>query len=203
LQELFGKNAKGVIGVAVWDDVDANARNCTIFVKGLSNAWSLAGDAVRRKVLKVSFKRVDNEMIPTGPAEWVYRTYKRPAENNPENPQLEIEQLLRQLTERIADLEVERQNWKEERRRRQDQIRALRHQAEEPAPDLKPDDRAIVVREARSRILELEREIAAGDRQETSRQEAMESYKQRGEQLRRLLLQLRDQPSHDQRKDEP
>jgi hypothetical protein len=74
----------------------------------------------------------------------------------------------------------------------QERVRALRRLAEHPPDDLKPEDRASVVRDTLSRVKQLEQELAAGDRAETGRQDALESHQQRFEQLPRLLHQERD-----------
>jgi hypothetical protein len=65
--------------VATWGYADpdaAGARAFTLFVAGLSNAWSAHDDRVWRKVLKIHFRRVGDQMIQAGPAEWVYRPYE-------------------------------------------------------------------------------------------------------------------------------
>jgi RNA polymerase sigma factor (sigma-70 family) len=82
---------KSVIGLALWEGIDPDAKSMTLFVSGLSNDWSSDGDTVRRKTLKLSFKRVDNEMLLSGPAEWVYRTIKLREEDNKNDQQTEIE----------------------------------------------------------------------------------------------------------------
>jgi hypothetical protein len=77
---------KPVTGVAIWDDVPADANRFSIFVSGLSNGYSLAEippdnkQIVRSKTLQLNFKRVgdrfnqqtgDIRFVP--PVEWVYR----------------------------------------------------------------------------------------------------------------------------------
>jgi hypothetical protein len=77
---------KPVTGVAIWDDVPADANRFSIFVSGLSNGYSLAEippdnkQIVRSKTLQLNFKRVgDRFNQQTGdirfvqPVEWVYR----------------------------------------------------------------------------------------------------------------------------------
>jgi hypothetical protein len=69
---------KGIVGVAFWADLPENARSFTIFASGLTNAWSAKGDTINRKVLKIDFKRQDEEMteraaIQAGPPQWVHR----------------------------------------------------------------------------------------------------------------------------------
>jgi hypothetical protein len=81
-----GGPPKPVTGVAIWDDVPADANRFSIFVNGLSNGYSLAEippdnkQIVRSKTLQLNFKRVgDRFNQQTGdikfvqPAEWVYR----------------------------------------------------------------------------------------------------------------------------------
>ena len=59
-------NPKAVTGVAIWDDVDPDSNNYSIYVAGLSNGWSqtdnpIAADKepiVRRKTLELNFKRL-------------------------------------------------------------------------------------------------------------------------------------------------
>jgi len=76
-----------VTGVAVWDDVDSDANQYSIFIAGLSNGWAvtdpIAADGkpiVRRKTLQLNFKRIGDrffmkseEIKFQGPAEWIYR----------------------------------------------------------------------------------------------------------------------------------
>lgn len=79
-----GGPPRPVTGVAIWDDVDPNARRFSIFVSGLSNGWSLAEippdnkQIVRRKTLQLNFKRLSDKQFSTDvifapPVEWVYR----------------------------------------------------------------------------------------------------------------------------------
>ncbi len=89
-KQAAGQN-KYVVGVAFWEGVDPDARSMTVFVGGLSNDWTSDGDTVRRKTLKLSFKRVGNEMRFAGPAEWVYRSTKLHEEQRDNDQQGEIE----------------------------------------------------------------------------------------------------------------
>jgi len=82
-----GVAPKTVTGVAIWDDVDADANRFSIFVTGLSNGWAVTDPippdvepVVRRKTLQVNFKRLGDkfnqksgeiQFIP--PASWIYR----------------------------------------------------------------------------------------------------------------------------------
>jgi uncharacterized protein (TIGR03067 family) len=70
-----GAAAKPVHGVAVWDDVPADANRLTVYVAGLSNAWTTdARGFVLSKTLQLNFKRVGDEMRFAGPPQWVYRS---------------------------------------------------------------------------------------------------------------------------------
>jgi hypothetical protein len=81
-----GGPPKPVTGVAIWDDVPADANRFSIFVNGLSNGYSLAEippdnkQIVRSKTLQLNFKRIGDKFNQqTGdirfvqPVEWVYR----------------------------------------------------------------------------------------------------------------------------------
>jgi hypothetical protein len=195
-----------VAGVAVWGYAEpeaSDARSCTIFVSGLTNAWSITsspeGDTPRRKVLKVSFKRVGQEMVPTGPAEWVYRSY--PVEKAPssEKPRAEIEGLIRQLTQHIADLEREQQDWKKARQVVRDRLEERRCVLDNKlGDDRTAKDRAAML-EMANRIRELMEQIDSGDRKETTRRAAREALEPSLGELRRLLRTLPEQPSRDPR----
>ncbi|MDW8265987.1 MAG: hypothetical protein RMJ52_11730 [Gemmataceae bacterium] len=72
---------RAVTGVAMWDDVDPETHQFSIFVTGLSNGWSVDDkDVVRRKTLQLNFRRLgdrysmdsrDIRFVP--PTEWLYR----------------------------------------------------------------------------------------------------------------------------------
>jgi hypothetical protein len=79
---------KAVTGVAVWDDVDADSNNYSVYVAGLSNGWSQTDNPispdkepiVRRKTLELNFKRLGDRYNMTseeihfvGPYKWIYR----------------------------------------------------------------------------------------------------------------------------------
>ena len=79
---------KAVTGVAIWDDVDPDSNNYSIFVAGLSNGWSQTDNPispdkepiVRRKTLQLDFKRLGDRYNMTseeihfvGPYKWIYR----------------------------------------------------------------------------------------------------------------------------------
>jgi hypothetical protein len=86
---------KNVVGVAFWEDVPPNVKSFSLFVGGLSNAWSFedapAGLIVREKVLRVRFRRVDDKflhgggkLIAEGRPEWsTGRSRSASAERNP------------------------------------------------------------------------------------------------------------------------
>jgi RNA polymerase sigma factor (sigma-70 family) len=81
-----------VSGVAIWDGVPADAAGLTVFVSGLTNAWSAAGPerpgeapVIRRKTLVLTFKREGDRMALVGPPRWAYRAAAvRLAEPGPE-----------------------------------------------------------------------------------------------------------------------
>jgi hypothetical protein len=78
---------KAVTGVAIWDDVDPDSNNYSIFVQGLSNGWALTDPippdtkpVVRRKTLQLNFKRLGDRYLQRSeeirfvpPAQWIYR----------------------------------------------------------------------------------------------------------------------------------
>jgi hypothetical protein len=73
-------------GVAIWDDVDPDTNNFSIFVTGLSNGWSKDdNDVYRRKTLQLNFKKVGDryyqdsrEIQFVGPPTWIYRAVDKP-----------------------------------------------------------------------------------------------------------------------------
>jgi hypothetical protein len=81
------KNAepKKVTGVAIWDDVDPDANQYSIFVSGLSNGWAVTDgpdgkQVVRRKTLQLNFRRIGDRYLQRSdeirfisPAKWIYR----------------------------------------------------------------------------------------------------------------------------------
>jgi RNA polymerase sigma factor (sigma-70 family) len=182
--------ARGVCGVAFWgyDQPEVhNAKNITVFVNGLSNAWSVTGDTIRRKALKISFKWVDGEMVQAGPAEWVYRSSKVKVEDRKEDPRAEIDKLIKQLTRSIDELTSQQVIWKEHRQQLQDEIRKCERLADLPQPEVNEEDRKVFVNKMLRKILEYEEQIAAGDREETARRVTLELYGSRLEDLRRLF----------------
>ena len=102
---------KKVTGVAIWDDVDPETSNFSIFVTGLSNGYSVTDPVapetdpvVRRKTLQLKFKRVGDPYAQNAldikfqpPADWKYIGSKmklddikssagKPGDNKPEAP---------------------------------------------------------------------------------------------------------------------
>lgn len=77
---------KKVTGVAIWDDVDPETSNFSVFITGLSNGYSVTDPAppetdpiVRRKTLQLRFKRVGDPYAQKAvdikfqpPEEWKY-----------------------------------------------------------------------------------------------------------------------------------
>ncbi len=84
---------KAVAGVAIWDDVDPDSNDYSIYVAGLSNGWAETGDptataqdpkqtVIRRKSLELNFKRFGDRynmfseeihLDKTRPYRWLYR----------------------------------------------------------------------------------------------------------------------------------
>ncbi len=79
---------KAVTGVAVWDDVDPDSNNYSIYIAGLSNGWAQTDNPIsadkepiiRRKTLELDFKRLGDRYNMTseeihfvGPYKWIYR----------------------------------------------------------------------------------------------------------------------------------
>jgi hypothetical protein len=70
-----------VTGVAIWDDVDPDSNNYSIFVSGLSNGLSEDDNhVVRRKTLQLNFKRLGDRFYQDSrdirfiaPPVWTYR----------------------------------------------------------------------------------------------------------------------------------
>jgi hypothetical protein len=70
-----------VTGVAIWDDVDTDTNQFSIFVSGLSNGWSVDDkEIIRRKTLQLNFRRLGDRTNQDArdikfvqPEEWVYR----------------------------------------------------------------------------------------------------------------------------------
>jgi hypothetical protein len=176
---------RGAVGIALWDGVGPSIREFTIFVSGLSNAWSRSDDVVRRKVLKISFKRADDEMLPLGRAEWVYRSVKE-GQDGPDDPQGEVKRLIRQVSGRLGALEQEEADWERKRGRLLMRLRLTEGEME------KASGNAALLAKTKK---ELEREIAACDAQVTARALARVSQKKRLEELGKLLLKTPGKPS--------
>src|SRR5262249_43897591 len=77
---------RAVTGVAIWDDVNPDATQFSIFISGLSNGWSEAKNlrngerVVLRKTLQLNFRRLgdryyqDSSQIRfQAPVQWLYR----------------------------------------------------------------------------------------------------------------------------------
>ena len=96
---------KAVTGVAIWDDVDPDSNNYSIYVAGLSNGWSQTDNplgpdkepVVRRKTLALNFKRLGDrynmfseeiQLDKARPYEWIYRASElTPAALQPDKPE--------------------------------------------------------------------------------------------------------------------
>jgi hypothetical protein len=76
-----GVDPTPVTGVAIWDDVDPESNQYSIFVGGLSNGWSKDQNGViRRKTLQLNFKKLGDKYYQDAraihfiaPASWIYR----------------------------------------------------------------------------------------------------------------------------------
>ncbi len=74
-------DAVPVTGVAIWDNVDPETNNFSIYVGGLSNGWSVDDNkVVRRKTLQLNFRRLGDKYTQdtsqihfVAPATWIYR----------------------------------------------------------------------------------------------------------------------------------
>jgi hypothetical protein len=74
---------QSVRAIATWDIGDLDCRRFTIFIAGLSNAWSVVenaqppggrrGPLIQRKILQLEFKQVGDGIQLVPPPEWVYR----------------------------------------------------------------------------------------------------------------------------------
>jgi hypothetical protein len=79
---------KAISGVAIWDDVDPDSNNYSVYIAGLSNGWSQTDNPispdkepiVRRKTLELNFKRLGDrynmfseEIHFVSPYKWIYR----------------------------------------------------------------------------------------------------------------------------------
>jgi RNA polymerase sigma factor (sigma-70 family) len=123
-----------VRGAALWPLPDAGARRFSIFVTGLSNAWQAVDPLppapepmIRRKTLRLDFRREGDKIAFVTPAQWLYRTTKA-AEGRAEGPpRAEPEQRAAEIKKAeaaVAKLEEQRKNWQKERGQLQDRIRA-------------------------------------------------------------------------------
>jgi RNA polymerase sigma factor (sigma-70 family) len=173
---------KGVFGLAYWDDVDPNAKTLTLFVSGLTNAYTSDGDIVRRKVLKISFQRVDNEIGSAGPAEWVYRTLKI-KEDETHDERDEIKKLIKQVNDSIALLEQEEADLCRKRELLGMQVHLVDREIEQATSDQNPKLRD----ELRKKKAKLEEELATYDAEIAAHDFALLSRKERLKALTQLF----------------
>jgi RNA polymerase sigma factor (sigma-70 family) len=160
-----GAKPEAVHGVAVWDGVHPDADGFTVFVSGLSNAWSVTEPAppdtkpvLRRKTLQLNFKRVRDRMEFVPPARWVYRTA-------PVQPALDVATKQLAATERQRDfLEKQLAIVVQERDDLRKQVATLREQlapgkkmgpAVTPQETAKSEDRLEVVQGLQRQLAEL------------------------------------------------
>jgi RNA polymerase sigma factor (sigma-70 family) len=176
-----GAGKKGVAGMAFWEDVDPENKSVTLFVSGLSNAWTSDGYNVKRKMFKLRFQRVEGELRPTGLGEWVYRSPNL-GEETKKDEQAEIEKLIKRLEDGKDWLELGLKDWDRKRELLNMQIQLTEREIEQAAADKKTDVRA----ELKKKKEELEREYASYEPELTTRSLALEWHRQRLEELRRL-----------------
>jgi len=172
---------KGVVGVAFWEGVDPDVKSVTLFVGGLSNAWTSDGFNLKRKVFKISFQRVETELRPTGLGEWVYRSPELEEESK-KDEKAEIEKLIKRLEDTKDWLEIVIKDSDRKRELLNMQIQLTEREIEQAAADRKADVRA----ELKKKKEELEREYASYEPELTTRSLALEWHRQRLEELRRL-----------------
>jgi RNA polymerase sigma factor (sigma-70 family) len=69
---------QGIAGIAIWEELDKDAKNFTLVVAGLSNEQRVEKGSILRKVLQLRFERTQNELQLVGSPEWVDRVSKMP-----------------------------------------------------------------------------------------------------------------------------
>jgi RNA polymerase sigma factor (sigma-70 family) len=190
-------HGKGVFGLALWDDVDPDAKSLTLFVSGLTNAYSSDGDTVRRKVLKINFQRVDNEIRSTGPAEWVYRTLKI-KEGDKKDERDEIKKLIKQVNDGIALLRQEEADLCRKRELLGMQINLVDLEIEQATADENPKLRD----ELRKKKAKLEEEVPPYNAEIAAHDFALLTRKQRLKALQQLFEQTLKNASPDRANEE-
>jgi RNA polymerase sigma factor (sigma-70 family) len=135
---------KTVSGIALWEEVDPEATRLSVFVAGLSNAWTTTEPkppatepVLRRKTLQLNFKKKGDEFVFVPPAQWVYRQAKPAVEDKkgsrPKDTDPQPSDPLKEVKDRQA---VADQRASEIVREAMDQAKALVTKAPDEAHDL-------------------------------------------------------------------
>jgi RNA polymerase sigma factor (sigma-70 family) len=223
-----GATARPVVGVAIWENLPSDASRFSVFVSGLSNGFVvdplISGKSepplVRRKTLRLNFKRVGDRMVFVPPAEWVYRAAKvvvpggRAAQRQPDkagpdaDPARAVPWVLDWCASEmdlagpdadiargrlvLANLEKQAEHWQKERHQLQAMIREWRKLIGQA-----PAEEGARERDERQAVLKgLERRLASGDRDDLARQADLQL-------LRRRLKALPQAPGHELKREEP
>jgi RNA polymerase sigma factor (sigma-70 family) len=178
-----GQKSRRVAGVAVWDDVPPEADRFTVFVSGLSNAWSVTEPippdtepVIRRKALQLTFKREGDKMVFVPPAAWVYRkgslrapaadgrgTAIKPAAGGPDGEERKVlRAIIEELERQRAPLLVEERDRRVYLEVVTLRLQALRKAVEEEKPSGAEADRA---RERLRGLEDLEQQIKSQNRE--------------------------------------
>lgn len=207
-----------VAGVAVFERVDPKADRFTVYITGLSNAWTVTAPAppateplVRRKTLQLDFKRVDGTMTLLAPARWVYRgTWPRSSDpraparfdfdpaalaerevegdGGPGLAPAEVRRSLKSLESAVDQLDERQKAWEKERERIRAEMRKCREQAARAINDDHIDAQALLKKMAQLRLA-----LIDGDKAEAARREAAMTELRRG--LERLQERIDRKPA--------
>jgi RNA polymerase sigma factor (sigma-70 family) len=168
--------ARVVPGVALWENVVPKEARFTVFVSGLTNAWSVSEPlppdtepVFRRKMLQLEFAWKGVEVVFVPPAKWVYRKAPfriRPAGRQKPKAGLDEDRredraIIAALEEQRAPLEVEEAERKIDLEIVSLRLRALRQAVEEERPTGIEADRA---RERLNSLEQRERHLRTKDR---------------------------------------
>jgi RNA polymerase sigma factor (sigma-70 family) len=70
-----GAAPKAVWAVAMWEAPGNEVNRCSVFIAGLTNAWSVdESGKVRRKTLQLNFRRLEGDWRFVDPPQWLYRS---------------------------------------------------------------------------------------------------------------------------------
>jgi RNA polymerase sigma factor (sigma-70 family) len=192
-----------VHAAALWDTTVPDGRRFSIFVWGLTNAWS-AVDAgpdgrpvLRRKVLRLNFRLADGRVKFLPPRQWVYRDAALQVAPGRQPPDLLDEQRQRQVIlrqrlaevarEHIARLEEQQQSWHRERDRLRGLLEAWQEVTKERADDEAPDRHKM----RQDIVRAIEQFLAAGEDAARRRAVDLELLRQRLEQRQERDRQAR------------